>query len=221
MANWKGWTAALGLVAALGGGVAAPQPAAAQGTGGSFSASHKFLKAVKERNFADMTAALSSGPTIINATDQDTGEGALHIVTRERDSAWMRYLLTAGADPNVRDAKGTTPLMLAAEQRFVDGARLLLASGAKVDATNRTGETPLIRAVQLKDAQMVRFLIENGADPERQDNLAGYSARDYAERDGRSGVIASILRNARKPSAPAATGAGLTPVPAAAAAGPK
>jgi ankyrin repeat protein len=221
MANWKGWTAALWLLAVFGGGLGAPRPVAAQGVGGSFSASHKFLKAVKERNFADMTAALNSGPTIINATDQDSGEGALHIVTRERDAAWMGYLLQSGADPNVRDAKGTTPLMLAAEQRFVDGARLLLSSGAKVDQTNRNGETPLIRAVQLKDAQMVRFLIENGADPERQDNLAGYSARDYAERDGRSGMIASILRNAKKPNAPAATGAGLTPAPAAATAPPK
>lgn len=188
--------------------LAAP-PALAQGV--NFSQTYNFLKAVKDRDFNKTVEAMNAGPTVINGREDSTGETALHIVTRGRDLPWMNFLLQNGIDPNARDKAGGTPLMTAADQRFLDGAKVLIARGAKVNVANRNGETPLIRAVQLKDSQMVRLLMDNGADPDAQDSLAGYSARDYAERDGRGSQIAQILRAAKKPGAAPGQAAAATP----------
>ena len=58
--------------------------------------------------------------------------------------------------------------------------------GAKVDGANRMGETPLIVAVQQRQTPIVRRLLAAGANPDKTDNAAGYSARDYAQRDNRA-----------------------------------
>jgi ankyrin repeat protein len=65
--------------------------------------------------------------------------------------------------------------------------------GAKVDETNKSGETPLIIAVQQRDAGMVKTLLAAGADPDRTDAVAGYSARDYANRDSRARDIQKLI----------------------------
>ena len=47
---------------------------------------------------------------------------------------------------------------------------------------------------------MVKLLLDAGADPDRTDNVAGYSARDYASRDPRSRDILKLI-NDKKPKA--------------------
>ena len=66
-------------------------------------------------------------------------------------------------------------------------------SGAGVDRTNKLGETPLIVAVQARQPLVVRVLLENGANPDKRDSAAGYSARDYARRDARSGELVRMM----------------------------
>lgn len=159
-----------------------------------FSDSYSFLKAVRDRDGAKVTEFVDQpGTTIINTKDISTGETALHIVVARRDTVWINYLLAKGAKPDVTDNQGMTPLMLAAQLRFLDGARLLLANGASVDKANDRGETPLIRAVQLRDLGMVRLLVGAGANPDKTDTLAGMSARDYAARDRRTPAILNAL----------------------------
>ena len=121
---------------------------------------------------------------------------ALHIVVARRDNIWVGFLLQKGANPNIADKEGVTPLMLATQLRFVDGVRTLLAKKAKVDETNKQGETALIRAVQLRDSELVRLLLANGADPDRTDSLAGKSARDYATLDRRAASILAEIEKA-------------------------
>lgn len=166
-------------------------PAAAQ-----FSDSYNFLKAVDDRDGEEANKFLNRpGTVIINTRDISTGRGALHIVVERKDPTWLAFLLQKGANPNIRDKEGLTPLMLATQLRFVDGAKILLSKNADVDETNRQGETALIRAVQLRDSEMVRLLLASGADPDRTDTLAGLSARDYAQRDRRAaGILSEIER---------------------------
>lgn len=167
-------------------------PAAAQ----KFSDSYTFLKAVKDRKGGEATALLSQpGSTVINARGSD-GESALHIVARERDLTWLGFLLGKGARPDIENKEGSTPLALAAQLGWIDGARVLLSRGAKVDAANGRGETPLIIAVQRRDIPMTRLLIQAGADPNRTDNSAGYSALDYAKRDARAAALLRVLEEA-------------------------
>ncbi len=167
-----------------------------------FSDSYNFLKAVKDRDGGEAEKFLAEpGSVIINTRDNTTGETALHIVIQRRDSTWLSYLLQKGANPNLADKKGTTPLMLATQLGFVDGISWLIEKKAQVDQTNRSGETALILAVQLRNTEAVRVLLKAGANPDKKDSRAGYSARDYAQQDGRASAIASVIENHGKTDA--------------------
>ncbi|RVT43833.1 ankyrin repeat domain-containing protein [Sphingobium algorifonticola] len=176
----------------------APQVAQAQ-----FSDSYNFLKAVRDRDGEKATTLLSKpGGTVINTRDLKTGETALHIVVARRDPAWLNFLLAKGGKPDLANTQGDTPLMLATQLRWADGIRVLLANGATIDKANDNGETPLIRAVQLRDLGTVRLLVAQGANPDKRDTIAGMSARDYAEREGRAAGLSDAL-SAAKPVKPA------------------
>ncbi|MFT5329727.1 MAG: ankyrin repeat protein [Parasphingorhabdus sp.] len=176
-------------------------PAAAQ-----FSDSYNFLKAVKDRDGEEATKFLSQpGSVIVNTRDRTTGETALHIVVERRDIIWVGFLLQKGANPNIRDKAGMTPLMLATQLKFLEGAKTLLANKADVDETNNHGETALILAVHLPDVELVRLLLANGADPDRTDTQAGLSARDYATRDRRAASILAEIEKADADKKPETT----------------
>ena len=170
-------------------------PAGAQ----RFSDSYTFLQAVKERDGAKVEGLVSApGSIVINTKDGD-GETALHMVTRGRDLAWLSFLLKKGARPDVQNKEGNTPLLLASQLGWVEGADILLRVRASVDMANGRGETPLIVAVQKRDAAMTRLLLSKCANPKRTDNVAGYYALDYARQDKRSTEILKLLE---APSAP-------------------
>ncbi|MCG2842703.1 ankyrin repeat domain-containing protein [Sandaracinobacter sp. RS1-74] len=182
--GWLGAAIALALAA----------PAAAQ-----FSDGYNFLKAVRDKDAVKAKALIDKpGSTIINTRDGDSGETALMIAIRRRDAPWIGFLLQNGADPNMKDRDGNTPLIVAAMTAFSDGVRLMLAGKAQVDASNGRGETALIKAVQMKDSASVQLLLNAGADPDRTDSFAGMSARQYAERDVRSGPVARLMEEAPK-----------------------
>lgn len=163
------------------------------------SASYKFLQAVRDSKGDDVTKMLNEpGTTIIDTRDYSTGEGALHIVVKRGDSTYLRFLLAKGADPNIRDNKGNTPLLLAASVGAVDLIQVLISSNANVNLGNSSGETPLIRAVQHRDIATVRALLAVGADPDQPDLLAGKSARDYATEDARSPALGKIFADTPK-----------------------
>lgn len=190
----------LRLTFALVAAAALAQPAVAQ-----FSDSYNFLKAVEERKGEDVERFINepgSGAVIINTKRDGTGETALHIVTARRDDVWLTYLLAKGANPNVADRRGTTPLMLATQLGFAEGAEKLIKYKASIDATNRSGETALIRAVQLRNADMVRILMRAGANPDKRDTVAGLSAREYAAQDGRNSAILGIIERGGKAEEP-------------------
>jgi ankyrin repeat protein len=169
-------------------------PASAQ----FLSDGYKFLEAVKKKEGDKVTDALSEpGSTLINTRDITTGESALHIVVARRDKLWLEFLISKGANVNIRDVKGVTPLVLASNLNFVEGVEVLVAKGAKVDEPSQTGETPLIAAVHTRNLELMRVLLKAGANPDRADN-SGRSARDYAMLEGRgSPMLAEIERSAK------------------------
>ena len=188
------------LVLAVG-GLSLALPAQAQ-----FSTSYKFLEAVRKKEGKDVTDMLAvPGSTLINTRDVSTGDTPLHIVVARRDLTWVRFIIAKGANVNARNNKGATPLQMASNLGFSEGAELLVKLGAKVDEPNATGETPLIAATHRRDAALARVLLKAGANPARNDN-SGRSALDYAALDGRSNpvlaeIVAAAKANAGKPKA--------------------
>ena len=163
------------------------------------SEGYKFLQAVKDGKGDEVTKFLDKpGATVINARDVTNGDGALHIVVRRQDSAYLTYLLARGADPNIKNGRGETPLLIASSLGSTDAIEALAKHGANVNLGNASGETALIRAVQWRDTTMVRSLLALGADPDQKDLLQGSSARDYAHQDTRTPAIAALIDAAPK-----------------------
>ena len=71
------------------------------------------------------------------------------------------FLIGKGADVNMKDSKGWTPLHRAAWRDAFDVAVLLIEKGAAVNAENEDGETPLFYATF--NRSIAALLIENGA----------------------------------------------------------
>ncbi|WP_390587489.1 ankyrin repeat domain-containing protein [Erythrobacter sp. MTPC3] len=158
---------------------AALSPVAAQ----MYSAGYEFLKAVDDRDGDTVTQMLNepgSGETLVNTRDITSGDTGLHIVTARRDALWIRFLVQRGANPNIRNAKGVTPIQIATRLGFVDGVEELIKGGARINVADSQGETPLISAVHQRNLPLVRRMLAEGADPDRNDN-SGRSARDYIE----------------------------------------
>ena len=181
------------LLTGIGAGLLAlGAPAAAQ----QYSDGYKFLKAVEEKDGTVVTQMLEEpGSTVVNARDVTSGRTALLIAVERRDLTWINYLTQRGANPNLADNRGLTPLLRATQLGFHDGIEALVSAGARVDEANDAGETPLISAVHRRDIPLMRVLLAAGADPQRRDN-SGRSARDYATLDGpQSAALAELDRH--------------------------
>lgn len=104
----------------------------------------------------------------------------------------FKKLLELGADVNVHDVAGCTPLHYCSSKvwlrRFgpasstLEMAKQLLEAGADVNAVDRFGATPLMDPVLSKDMDFVKLLLENGADPKIKD-VNGQSPYDVGRSD--------------------------------------
>ncbi len=94
--------------------------------------------------------------------DQATISSDFFSALRNGDAQQIREALDKGESVNARDAKGNTPLILAASYGDRASMKLLLDRGAQVNVANAEGATPLIRAAD--DYDKVRLLVDHGAD---------------------------------------------------------
>ena len=86
---------------------------------------------------------------------------AIFEAIRAGDGAALQRMLASGADANLRDDTGATPLMYAAEYGSAADLRLLLDRGAEPNAANQYGATALMWAAG--DTDKVRLLVEHHA----------------------------------------------------------
>lgn len=188
-------------VALLAGSSAIPLAAQQQ------SESYKFLEAVRSAKGNDVTQMLDRpGSTIVNTRSTTSGEGALHIVVKRGDATYLRFLLQKGADPNLRDGRGNTPMLLAVQGGHADMIPILAAARANPNLGASSGVTPLILATQARSIDMVRLLLAAKADPDQADRVAGQSARDYATGDPRNTAIAKLFAETPKHTRAAVSG---------------
>ncbi|WP_264723632.1 ankyrin repeat domain-containing protein [Wolbachia endosymbiont (group A) of Cheilosia soror] len=86
---------------------------------------------------------------ILNLRRGESQSTVLHAIAGANIGGFRRtgnqaidLLLEAGADPNIQDNKGKTPLYLAAAKGHHDNANSLLLKGANPNITSRKGRTP-------------------------------------------------------------------------------
>jgi ankyrin repeat protein len=114
---------------------------------------------------------------------------------RELAQQIVLELLKAGANINVLDRNGETPLVLSAMGGELDLVKLLISHGASVNTKDRQGRTALHRAVRHNFIDVVRVLLENGAEVDPQTNNYRQTPLIYAGRGmgGRGDIIQLLL----------------------------
>lgn len=118
---------------------------------------------------------LASGTDIVNSID-GTGFSPLHYAARFGNASAASLLIGRGALVSTRDAKGNTPLHLAADAPVSSAwnvASVLINASAPVNAVNLANVTPLHAAVLADEPQerLVRLLVKSGASLTAKDRL--------------------------------------------------
>lgn len=123
------------------------------------------------------------------AYDAEAGDwkGLMFAVTY-RNAQTAEMLLRAGADPDIRDDDGRTPLMRAAGNSDVAAVEMLLRYHPNINAQDTQGMTALMYAARKAKVENVRQLLDAGADRTIR-NSAGESALDFAVEKKRTKMI--------------------------------
>uniref|UniRef100_A0ABD2WIX1 Uncharacterized protein n=1 Tax=Trichogramma kaykai TaxID=54128 RepID=A0ABD2WIX1_9HYME len=108
----------------------------------------------------------------INAQDNE-GNTSLHLALKSRNDEAMKLLLRNGANPNVPNAKGLTPLHIIIDDYKIDYYMLELffetiddiQQTVQVNAQDNEGNTPLNLALICGKDKAMELLLRNGANP--------------------------------------------------------
>ncbi len=204
--------------------------AAVSANAGSFD---DFFRAVKTDDAGRVRDLIQRG--FDPNTRDANGQTGLLVALKEPSPRVTKVLLAASTtDVDAVNAKGESPLMLAAikgQQEAVnellerDAAvnktgwtplhyaatssqlaimKLLLEKYAFIDAQSPNGSTPLMMAAMYGSSEAVKLLIDEGADPLMK-NEQGMTAIDFAKRANRPEALAMVVAAVRA-KAPAANG---------------
>jgi len=111
----------------------------------------------------DLLEILLMAGADVNAVDR-SGASALHAAVHDGASlTCIQALIAHGANPELADKSGNTPLILAianakSEAEATDAARLLEAAGASPSSSNHAGETAISWAEQLHFHSVIQVL---------------------------------------------------------------
>ncbi|KAG7453785.1 ankyrin repeat and EF-hand domain-containing protein 1, partial [Solea senegalensis] len=77
---------------------------------------YRLLQCVHDGDTVQIEKMVKLGvESVINLTEPQDGTGVLHVAVSANNQDLVSFLLSQGADPNIQDKKGRTPVMLAAE----------------------------------------------------------------------------------------------------------
>lgn len=178
------------------------------------------LSKAVETNNKDLIAFLidsaKQNPNAKNIPDKNYPIG-IAILAGNLEVAKM--LLVAGANINIQNDKGLTPLMLImssfegvqqdqAKESLRAVVRFILQNGAQVDVTDAKGKTALFYAVEQKDTPAIDLLLTAGANINHKNN-AGETAIFLPAKEGNIEMVKALLQKGA--SAKIANKQGTTP----------
>jgi uncharacterized protein len=129
---------------------------------------------------ADVNARISRRVNLNNTRLHEIGATPFMLAALTADAELMRTLARLGADPLLRNAENSTPLMVAAglatrspgedagtEEEVLEALQVALDLGVDINAVDDNGETAVHAAAYKNLPQVVKFLVSRGASVER------------------------------------------------------
>ena len=92
-------------------------------------------------------------------------------ISKEVKCKKIEYLLTIGADVNIKGERGRSALFWAVGLGYKEIVRKLLGKGADVNGADENCRTPLMFAAYNGDLEIVEELIKNNADVNKEDSI--------------------------------------------------
>jgi ankyrin repeat protein len=122
------------------------------------------VDAYAERTLGVAKILISKGAVVDRKGGKD-GDTALGFAAMAGRADMVQMLLEAGADPNIANRKGHTPLLRAAAHADSTAAELLLDAGGDPNTASDRGFTPLMQAAHYGNDKVGMLLLDRGADP--------------------------------------------------------
>jgi len=108
--------------------------------------------------------------------------------------AIIKYFLTHGANPQLQDLNGDTPLHIAASSSQPLITNLLIQYGAFLEIKNNNGETPLRVAVKNNDVTNMNLLFKWGASLENSNENDSDLENSDSDFENGNTVMSNILK---------------------------
>ena len=129
-------------------------------------------------------------------------EASILMLTQERvkeilekdGSEFVKFLVSKGADVNVKNNDGDTPLHLAVKENNAEAIKFLLSQKADGNVKNNDGDIPLHLAMKESNIEVVKILVSNGANVNTWDKN-GMSPLHVASRGGNIEVVKILVSN--------------------------
>ena len=150
--------------------------------------------------FSDIVSLLlDDGEQIFYIQDNIKRNTALHHACYMQNKSCEQLLLAKGADANIQNAQGFTPLMFACIKRIripMSPAilHMLLSADANLNTQTEDGKTALILALRTGYKKGVKILLDAGADVNVQDS-EGTTALHAAANEGYCEITELLLKS--------------------------
>ena len=139
----------------------------------------RLIDAARSQDWEGVHSLLNEKDVDINTTQADGATALAYAVYWDHVETVQR-LLDAGADPNIGNDYGVTPLMLASENRSATMLKTLLEARADPNVAMWSGETLLMTAARTGFMEAANMLLDHGANVNARDPRRGQSALMWA-----------------------------------------
>lgn len=152
----------------------------------------RLMDAVSKRDMDTLQRIIEHGVELSTARHPKTRDTAMHIAARLGDVEVIGFCVACGVDVvDPVNARGETPLHIAAEVADLPAAKLLVELGANLNMANGRGETPLMLVCRRGAAQTAKYLVEMRADAEACTKL-GDTPLQIAQRLGHQDTVLAL-----------------------------